>query len=147
MKLPHTWAEALPHRSSGVDLTGGSWRFHRRMWPKLHGAPSSDCTRPQPHWHPVELTDLLDRALLPPMASSASTRGQPDTGHLRRRVIPRRDHRATLDLARPFPGPLPPPVSCTTIFLLAGAVLAEGGPRVKWLEKSGLFYKGHDSDK
>jgi hypothetical protein len=81
------------------------------------------------------------------MASSASTRGQPDTGHLRRRVVPRRDHRATLDLARPFPGPLPPPVSCTTIFLLAGAVLAEGGPRVKWLEKSGLFYKGHDSDK
>jgi hypothetical protein len=63
----------------------------------------------------------------PPTRSPACARGPVNSGHHRRRAVPRCDRQ---DLPKPTPplaGPLSPPVSRAALFLSAGTVYIRGG--------------------
>jgi hypothetical protein len=67
----------------------------------------------------------------PPTSPTACARGQPSSGHHYRRSAPRRDRQRPPNLARPFAGPLPSPVSRATAFSLLGYFSGEEGVRVR----------------
>jgi hypothetical protein len=62
-----------------------------------------------------------------PTSPTAPARGQPYSGHHRRRFAPRRDRQKPPDLIRPSTGPLPPPVSRATAFSLYNYFFGEDG--------------------
>jgi hypothetical protein len=77
----------------------------------------------------------------PPTRSPACARGSVDSGHHRRRAIPRCDRQ---DLPKPTPplaGPLSPPVSRAALFLSAGIVCIMGGTSGKKKERPGGFVR------
>jgi hypothetical protein len=62
----------------------------------------------------------------PPTSSPACARGPADSGHHRRRAVPRRDRKDLPKLTPPFAGPPSPPVSRAALFLSAGTY-SKGG--------------------
>jgi hypothetical protein len=73
------------------------------------------------------------------MSSPACARGPTDSGHHRRRAVPRRDRKNFPELTPPFAGPLSPPVSRAALFTSAGTVQKGGGTLGKKEKKSGGF--------
>jgi hypothetical protein len=63
----------------------------------------------------------------PPTSSPASARGSADSGHHRRRAVPRRDRKDLPKPTPPFAGPPSPPVSRAALFPFAGTVQKGGG--------------------
>ena len=63
----------------------------------------------------------------PPTSSPACSRGPGDSGHPRRRAVPRRDRQTLPEPTLPFAGPPSPPVSRATLFFPAATVSVEGG--------------------
>jgi hypothetical protein len=63
----------------------------------------------------------------PPMSSPACARGPADSGHHRRRAVPRRDHKDLPKPTPPFIGPPSPSVSRAALFPFAGTVQKGGG--------------------
>jgi hypothetical protein len=76
-----------------------------------------------------------------PTSPTACARGQPYSGHHRRRSAPRRDRQKPSDLTQPSTGPLPPLVSCAIAFSLCGYCSGEEGVRVKKEKKPGGYWK------
>jgi hypothetical protein len=77
----------------------------------------------------------------PPARSPACARGPVDSGHHRRRAVPRCDRQ---DLPKPTPplaGPLSPTVSRAALFLSAGTVCIMGGTLGKKKERPGDFVR------
>jgi hypothetical protein len=58
----------------------------------------------------------------PPTSPTACARGPTDSGHHRRRAVPRRDHKDFLELTPSFAGPPSPPVSRVALFTSTGTV-------------------------
>jgi hypothetical protein len=58
----------------------------------------------------------------PPMSPTACARGPTDSGHHRRRAVPRRDRKDFPELTPPFVGPPSPPVSRAALFTSAVTV-------------------------
>jgi hypothetical protein len=63
----------------------------------------------------------------PPTSSLAYARGPADSGHHRRRAVPRRDCKDLPKPTPPFVGPPSPPVSHAALFPFAGTVQKGGG--------------------
>jgi hypothetical protein len=75
----------------------------------------------------------------PPTSSPACARGLVDSGHHRRRAVPRRDRKDFTGPTPPFAGPPLPPVSHATLFTSAGTVQKGGGTSGKKEKKLGGF--------
>jgi hypothetical protein len=131
----------LPERGIELCLTGDA------------GSRSPDFTRPPanvdraPRWvilrflaridslapreapHALVLTyiavDRLEHS--PPTSSPACARGPADSGHHRRRAVPRCDRKDFLNPTPSFVGPPSPPVSRAALFPFAGTVQKGGG--------------------
>jgi hypothetical protein len=58
----------------------------------------------------------------PPTSPTACARGPTDSGHHRRRAVPRRDRKDFPELTPPFARPPSPPISCAALFTSAGTV-------------------------
>jgi hypothetical protein len=71
----------------------------------------------------------------PPMSSPACARGPADSGHHRRRAVPRRDRKDFPKPIPPFAGPPSPPISRAALFTSAGTV-QKGGTSGKKEKKS-----------
>jgi hypothetical protein len=77
----------------------------------------------------------------PPTSSPACARGPADSGHHRRRAVPRCDRQ---DLPEPTPslaGPLSPPVSRVTLFLSVGTVYIRRGTSGEKKKRAGGFVR------
>jgi hypothetical protein len=61
------------------------------------------------------------------MSSPACSRGPADSGHHRRRAVPRRDRKDLPKPTPPFAGPPSPPVSRAALFPFVGTVQKGGG--------------------
>jgi hypothetical protein len=75
----------------------------------------------------------------PPTSPPAYARGPTESGHHRRRVVPRRDRKDFPELTPPFAGPLSPPVSRAALFTSAVTVSKGGGISGRKEKKSGGF--------
>jgi hypothetical protein len=80
-----------------------------------------------------------------PMSPTACARGQPYSGHHRRRSAPRCDRQELSDLTQPSTGPLLPPVSRATVFPSAATVLARRELGLKEKVAKGVFGNVSDS--
>jgi hypothetical protein len=76
------------------------------------------------------------------MSSPVCARGPVDSGHHRRRAVPRRDRKDFPKLTPPFAEPPSPPVSRAALFPSAGTVQKGGGTSGKKEKKSGGFLNG-----
>jgi hypothetical protein len=63
----------------------------------------------------------------PPTSSPACSRGPGDSGHPRRRAVPRHDRQTLPEPTLHFAGPPSPPVSRAALSFSAGTVSVEGG--------------------
>jgi hypothetical protein len=81
-----------------------------------------------------------------PTSSPACTRGPADSGHHRRRAVPRRDRKDLLKPTPPFAGRPSPPVSRAALFTSAGTVQKGGRTSGKKEKKSGFFWIVRDPD-
>jgi hypothetical protein len=63
----------------------------------------------------------------PPTSPPACARGPTDSGHHRRRAVPRHDRQDFQELTPPFTGPPSPPVSRVALFTSAFTVSKKGG--------------------
>jgi hypothetical protein len=75
----------------------------------------------------------------PPMSSPACARGPVDSGHHRRRAVPRRDRKDFPEPTLPFDGPPSPPISRAALFTSVGTVQKGEGPRVRRKRSQGVF--------
>jgi hypothetical protein len=76
-----------------------------------------------------------------PTSPTTCARGQPYSGHHRRRSSPWRDRQKPPNLTRPSTGPLLPSVSRATAFSLCGYYSGEEGALVKKGKKPGGYWK------
>jgi hypothetical protein len=77
----------------------------------------------------------------PPTRTPACTRGPGDSGHLRRRAVPRRDRQSLPKPTPPFAGPPSPSVSRATLFFPAVTVYFRGRTAGERERRSGGFVK------
>jgi hypothetical protein len=77
----------------------------------------------------------------PPTSSPACARGPIDSGHHRRRAVPRCDRQDLLKPTPPLTGPLLPPVSRAALSLSAVTVYIRGGTSGKKKERPGGFVR------
>jgi hypothetical protein len=75
----------------------------------------------------------------PPTSSPACTRGPVDSGHHRRRVVPRCDLQNLPEPTLPLAGPLSPPVSRAALFPSAVTVFIRGGTSGEKKKRPGGF--------
>jgi hypothetical protein len=75
----------------------------------------------------------------PPTSSPACARGPADSGHHRRRAVPRRDRKDFPEPTPSFVGPPSPPVSRAALFSSAGTVSKGEGTSGKKVKKLGGF--------
>jgi hypothetical protein len=75
----------------------------------------------------------------PPPSPTTCTRGQPCSGHHRRRLAPRRDRQDLPDVTQPFTGPPSPLVSRATVFPLHDNCCKGEGARVERKKSQGVF--------
>jgi hypothetical protein len=108
-----------------VDQTA-RWAIFKFLAPM---APLTSREAPRALWLSSTAVSRPEHA--PPTSSTACTRGQPSSGHHRRWSAPRRDCQRPSDLARPFAGPLPLPVSRVSAFSLLGYCSGEEGVWVR----------------
>jgi hypothetical protein len=73
------------------------------------------------------------------MSSPACARGPVDSGHHRRRAVPRRDRKDFPEPTLPFDGPPSPPISRAALFTSVGTVQKGEGPRVRRKRSQGVF--------
>jgi hypothetical protein len=100
-------------------------------------APLTSREAPRALW--LSSTTVSRPVHAPSTSPTACARGQPSSGHHRRRSGPRRDRQGPSDLARPFIGPLPSPVSRDTAFSLLGYCFGEKGVQVKERKRPGGY--------
>jgi hypothetical protein len=89
--------------------------------------------------HLIELDRRGSAEHPPPTRSPACARGPADSGHYRRRAVPRCDRQNLQKPTSPLAGPLSPPVSCAALFFPAGIVYIRGRTSGKRKERSGGF--------
>jgi hypothetical protein len=75
----------------------------------------------------------------PPTRTLACARGPGDSGHPRRRAIPRRDRQSLPEPTLPFAGPISPPVSRAPLFFPAVIVYIGGRTAGERERRSGGF--------
>jgi hypothetical protein len=80
----------------------------------------------------------------PPTSPPACARDPTDSGHHRRRAVPRRDRKDFSELTPPFAGPPSPPVSRAVLFT-STVTVSKGGGTSGRKEKSGGFWMVRDS--
>jgi hypothetical protein len=78
---------------------------------------------------------------MPPMSPPACARGPTDSGHHRRRAVPRRDRKDFPELTPPFARPPSPLVSRTALFTSAVTVSNGGGTSGRKEKKSGWGFE------
>jgi hypothetical protein len=81
-----------------------------------------------------------------PTSSPACARGLADSGHHRRRAVPRRDRKDLPKPTLPFARPPSSPVSRAALFTSAGTIQKGGGTSGKKEKKSGGFWIVSRSD-
>jgi hypothetical protein len=137
VKLPERGIElylAGDTRSRSLDFTRPPANMDRPpRWAFLQFLARVDSLAPREAFCALGLNCIaVDRPEHPPPTSSpACATGPADSGHHRRRVVPRRDHK---DLPKPTPplaGPPSPPVCRAALFTSAGTVQKGGGPSGK----------------
>jgi hypothetical protein len=77
----------------------------------------------------------------PPTSSPACARGPTDSGHPRRRVVPRCDRQDLPEPTSPLAGPPSPPVSRATLFTPVGTIYIRGGTSGEKKKRPGGFVR------
>jgi hypothetical protein len=145
VKLPERGIElclAGDARSRSPDFTRSPANVDRApRWVILRFLAWVDSLAPREAPRALGLTCItVDRSEHPPPTSSpACARGPADSGHRRRRAVPRRDRKDLPKPTPPFAGPPSPPVSRAALFRFAGTVQKGEGPRGRRNRSQGGF--------